>query len=356
MQKMNKQRGFSLLELMVSATLGLLVIGSAVQLFKMGMNSTTIVVQRSEMQENMRASIELMTKDISLAGAGLPSSGIQLPSGLGSTVSRFGCDQLACHVPGGTYPNGNYMTGIIPGYKTGVEANAAIPNASALVNDSITVIYADYNFPLNQYQMSMPVGGDGSFVNVNLPFPAPVPAPPLLTAPGGIQVGDLIWLSNSAGNAVGEVTAFANNSLTFATNDALNINQPGAAKGNIKALNNGTPLTGYRIFAITYYLTVPVNGQFPRLMRQVNGQTPIPVADDIINLQFAYDVYNSTTNALDANQVDPLGAGDPLSLVQKVNINVMGEAMLNNATQGAQSMHLATAVSARNMAFRNRYQ
>jgi hypothetical protein len=322
----------------------------------MGINSTTVVVQRSEMQENMRAAIELMTKDISLAGAGMPSTGIQLPAGLGSTVSRFGCDQVACHVPSGTYPNGNYMTGIIPGYKKGVEANAVITNASTLVNDSITVIYADYNFPLNQYQLQFPAGGDGSLLNVVLPFPAPVPAPPLLTAAGGIQVGDLIWLSSSAGNAVGEVTGFTNGTLTFANNDALNINQSGAATNNIKALNNGSNVTGYRIFAISYYLTVPTNGQFPRLMRQVNGQAPIPVADNIINVQFAYDAYNAVSNALDANQVDPIGAADPLNLIQKVNINVMGESLTNNASQGTQSLHLATSVSARNMAFRNRYQ
>jgi prepilin-type N-terminal cleavage/methylation domain-containing protein len=358
MQRTKDKRGFTLLEMVTAMTLGLIVLGSAVQLFKMGMDSTTIVVQRAEMQENMRASVELMTKDISLAGAGMPSSGIQLPTGGNATLSMFACDQTrACHVPGNTYPNGNFLTGIIPGFKTGVEANAPIPATapSGVLNDSITVIYADYNFPLNQYQMTFPVGGDGSFLNVVLPFPAPIPAPPQINVPGGVQVGDLIWLSNSAGNAVGEVTTLTANSLSFANNDPLNINQSGAAKNNIKALNNGTPLTGYRIFAVTYYLTVPINGQLPRLMRQVNGLAPIPVADNIINLQFAYDAYNATTNALDANQVDPIGANDPLNLIQKVNINVMGESMLASA-KGAQSMHLATSVSARNMAFRNRYQ
>ena len=55
---------------------------------------------------------------------------------------------------------------------------------------------------------------------------------------------------------------------------------------------------------------MPAAGQTPRLMRQVNGLTPVPVADDIINLQFAYDIYNSTTDALDANQANPLGVGE----------------------------------------------
>ncbi len=87
------------MELMIAMALGLIVLGSAVQLFNIGMKSTNLVSQRAEMQENMRAAIELMTKDISMAGAGLPSGGIQLPNGAGATPSRFGCDQTgACHI------------------------------------------------------------------------------------------------------------------------------------------------------------------------------------------------------------------------------------------------------------------
>jgi len=153
------------------------------------------------------------------------------------------------------------------------------------------------------------------------------------------------------------VTAVTNNSLSFADNDALNLNQSNAAvTNNIRALNNGTHLQGYRLFVVTYYLTVPGNGQNPRLMRQVNGRTPVPVADDIINLQFAYDLFNSNTSALDPNQADPLSyPADAVGLIQKVNISVMGQS-LSNSAKGAQNMRLATSVSARNMAFFDRYK
>jgi prepilin-type N-terminal cleavage/methylation domain-containing protein len=362
MNMRTRHQGFSLLEMMISMSLGLIVMGSMVQLFKMATTTSRLVVQRTEMQQNMRAAIELMTKDISLAGSGLPDAGIQLP--LGGKVSQYGCDQTTCHVPGGTYPsNGtpavpNYMTGILPGYSNGVEAKAVIPAAPGTRSDSITVIYADYSFPLNQYWLDFPtLASTGTQLNVNVPFPAPNPVPPLITSVGGIQVGDVIWLSNSVGNAVGEVTALNNGSLTFADNDALNLNQSGAAiTNNIRALNNGTHLQGYRLFVVTYYLTVPANGESPRLMRQVNGRTPVPVADDVINLQFAYDLFNSDTNALDPNQADPLSfPKDALGLIQKVNISVMGQSLANSA-KGAQNMRLATSVSARNMAFFDRYK
>ena len=81
MHMKNSTRGFTLLELMVSMAVGLIVMASMASLFKTGMNSTMLVTERAETQQNMRAAIDLMVKDISMAGAGLPSGGIQLPAG-----------------------------------------------------------------------------------------------------------------------------------------------------------------------------------------------------------------------------------------------------------------------------------
>jgi hypothetical protein len=222
------------------------------------------------------------------------------------------------------------------------------------IDSSITSIYSDYNFPLWEYQVTFPVPGNGTTIALT-PDPAIVPAPPAINSPGGIQVGDLIMLSNSLGTAVGEVTNLTPTTIDFADLDALNINQNGAASNNIRAISGGASTVAYRLFAVTYYLTVPANGQLPRLMRQVNGLDPVPVADNIINLQFSYDIYNSTTSALEANQPDPLGAGDSPNLVQKINIIVMGQSMINHGNK-SQNLSLGTSVSARNMAFRNRYQ
>jgi prepilin-type N-terminal cleavage/methylation domain-containing protein len=357
MQNRKVQPGFTLLELMVSMAVGLIVMGAMASLFKTGMDSAMVVTQRAETQQNMRAAIDLMVKDISMAGAGLPSGGIQLPAGAGSSASLFACDQSgACHVPANAYPTSNYMYGIIPGFSNGVEGNAVVPAAPPpAINDSITSIYADYNFPLWEYDVTFPVPGNGTAIAL-APDAAYVPAPPLLQSAGGIQVGDLIMLSNSLGTAVGEVTGVTATEIDFANADPLNINQNGAATNNIAAISTGANTVAYRLFAVTYYLTVPPpNGETPRLMRQVNGLSPVPVADNIINLQFSYDIYNSSNSALDANQPNPLGAGDSLNLMQKINIVIMGQSILNRGNK-SQNLYLATSVSARNMAFRNRYQ
>jgi len=364
------QRGFSLLELMIASAVGLIAVVAMTQLFNMGMNATFTVTQRAETQQNMRAAIELMTKDISMAGAGLPAGGLQLANAGGA--ARVACNQAGtCYVPGDVYPNSgagvqNYMYGLLPGFANGVQAAAVITSAPAAVNDSITSIYCDYNFPLFEYNVTFPLAPDGTQINLTVNSAYTANPPPLPTAAGGIQNGDLILINGSNGvAAVGEVTNVTATSLSFANLDPLNMNFSGPTHtNNVYAVSGGTGYaypppalttqgTAYRLFAVTYYLTVPGAGQTPRLMRQVNGLTPVPVADDIINLQVAYDTYNS--GVLDANQANPLGVGESPNNIQKINLLVMGQSIINNGNK-SQNMYLATDVSARNMAFRNRYQ
>ena len=163
----NSQRGFSLLELMVASSIGLIVILAMTSLFRTGMNATFTVTQRAETQQNMRAAIELMTKDLSMAGAGLPSGGLQLATANGT--SKVACNQTGtCYVPADTYPNGNYMTGILPGFANGVENGAVITSAPAAVNDSVTSIYCDYNFPLSNFSFTFPNTTTANVAVVNI--------------------------------------------------------------------------------------------------------------------------------------------------------------------------------------------
>ncbi len=367
MQKQKAARGFTLLELMISMAVGLIAMAAMAMLFKSGMNSTIFVTQRIETQENLRTAMDLMVKDISLAGAGLPSGGIQLPYGTGNNgVSKYGCDQTGtCHIPNDTYPsntNPNYMFGIIPGYQDGVENNAAIAAApSPAFSDSITVVYYDSNplYPLSSYVVTFVSGSNGTQINLAQPATDNLPS---IISNGFLNVGDLILIEGGSNYAVGEITTLsasspnvgATGTITFANNDPLNINQSGAAQGNLKALASaGGTYTATRLYAVSYYLSVPAAaGQTPRLMRQVNGLTPVPVADDIINLQFTYDNFNANTDALDANQANPLGAGESPNNIQKVNIFIMGESILNNQ-KNSQNLYLATDVSASNMAYTN---
>jgi len=373
-------RGFSLTELLVASSIGLIAIMAMTQLFNMGMKSTLTVTQRADTQQNMRAAIEMMTKDISMAGAGLPAGGLQLANSGGAT--KVACNQSGtCYVPADAYPNSaggvqNFMYGILPGFSNGVQSAAVITSAPAAVNDSITSIYCDYNFSLSNFTFTFPTTTTAAVGLIATPNTA---LPTNILAPGGLNVGDLLLITVSTpgngagagGNAVAqtaavvaEITGIPNNAaLTFAAGDALNFNQAGANSlantiTNLgSGLGAGNTVSICRLFAVTYFLQVPAAGgtvQSPRLMRQVNGLTAIPVADNIINLQFSYDVISSSSGLMNANLANPIGAGDSPALIQKVNMWVMGESIIQAGTK-SQSMYLASSVSARNMSFCNSY-
>lgn len=70
---MNRQRGFSLIELMVSFLIGLIVIGGAVSLFVSNRQTSRTTENLSRMQENSRIAFEMMSRDIREA-AGNPCS------------------------------------------------------------------------------------------------------------------------------------------------------------------------------------------------------------------------------------------------------------------------------------------
>lgn len=380
-----RNRGFSTLELLVATALGLIMLGSAAQLFKAGMTTSTLVSNRSEMQQELRSSLDLIAKDVSMAGAGLPSGGLQLPTGAGSTPPKIGCNQTpTCYLRNASYANGtvgsapaitlsNYMFAILPGSNNGMELGGPTTiAATGSTPDSITTAYVDFA------QQSAFNLFSAQFQNANgtvLTLTAPTPMPTTLnsaTDPGtGIKVGDLLLVTTSTGSAVGEVSIVAplnttGATITLSNLDPLNINQTGALSGNVKKIVPlpAPPLpapaaqpivTVWRLFVISYFIEVPANGT-PRLMRQVNGNTAQPVADNIVDMQISYDLCDTGyTVSTCATTPDPIAASQSPAQIHKVNISLMGQSIVSNGTN-SQSMVLSTAVSARNLTFKNRYQ
>jgi prepilin-type N-terminal cleavage/methylation domain-containing protein len=358
----SKARGFSLVELLVAIALGLVVLTATTQLFKNGMDATTMVTQSSEMQQNARAALNLVAKDISMAGSGLPPGGLSLPAGAGSVASFFAVDANKAWLANNTYPT-KFMYGIIPGPGNGMELGGpAVVTATGSASDAVTTIYADYAFPLNQFILTFPTATNPNGDAIVLQPPAAPPAGfPAIQSPTGLQVGDLILLSNNVGYAVGEITGItavgANSKITFANGDPLKINQTGAATGNIKYIMAGGTTTATRIWAITYFLEIPAAGslQQPRLMRQVNGQTPQPVADNIINLKVTYDMCDGSNGPACSNVPNALTVPFSPTQIHKVNIQLMGQTLISYGKK-SRSTVLATSVSTRSLSFKDRYQ
>jgi prepilin-type N-terminal cleavage/methylation domain-containing protein len=399
----SSSRGFTLIELMMALCLGVLITGCAVKLYSYGVDATWVVEQRAELQQDLRAAETMVLKDLSLAGAGLTGvtgENIPLPSTSGPPI--YGCSAGPVCPPNGSldYPviaGGAYtLYPIMPGYARGIT-----PPGGAVASDIITVVYTDANLAVSCYSgPSGTVSATNNAISFNstgnvLTFTAPTTAaaascllPNGLTYPqalnssaNGLEAGDLVMVGPNASGvtAVGEVTAVAGPAgaaapgnqyvVTFANGDTLNINQSNQNYDLTKLAPSGGGQVAYlqanRIFVITYYLknwTDAAGNVTTILYRQVNGQPAVPLVDNVANMQFTYDTYNSSGTLLNATGDGGESLGISPNLIRKVNVmhltvhgqlyGVKGSLM---ATQGFQSFDVQTSISARNMSYNNRY-
>ncbi len=370
----NRKRGFTLLEMVVAMALGMVLLAAAVKLYTQGVSATWTVSQRAEMQQDFRAAEDMLTRDLSLAGSGLGNNvQIALPYGTG-TLPVYGCDQTPkCYLNGvaAAYPTQSskpYLYGLIPGWKFGPTLNAAQGPT-----DTVTVVYTDTGFYLGCYQVSVTNSTLVLFtLNTALAtcvLPPGVATPQALNDPVvGLTPGDLLWFSVTTGSGTGATTASIIGEVTsivpgptpntynvgFGAGDPLKMNQAGTSSGGISNVV-GWSGTANRILVITYYVDNSISP--PRLMRQVSGHTPIPVAENVVYLQFSYDLYNSSTGAIVTNQADG-GASQSLTPNQITKINILHMAMngtMKGANGGYQGLDLQTSVSARDLTFKNNY-
>jgi hypothetical protein len=372
------------MELLISLAVSMTVLGAAVQLFSEGMDATWVLSQKAEMQQDLRAASDLLMKDISVAGSGLPTeTGVALANGGGAVTPVYGCNQNGACLPTGAinYPTPPAGTGadpptmypIMPGYQKGIT-----PPGSTTVSDIITVVYADPVLALPCYTVSFPNSGLNP-VTFTLPttlpsgcLPAGVAAPQqLVGSVVGLQPGDVLLFYEGSTYAVAEVTGVAGSNgtytVTFANNDPLQLNQSGATSNDLANYTTVTNFQAMRLEVITYYLmNVPdptgLTTGTPTLMRQVNGQTAIPVAENVVNLQFTYDTYNADGTLLSGAGDGGYSAGESFNLIRKINVlhmsirsTLQGVRTALMTTKGYQTFDFQTSVSARNLSYQQRY-
>jgi len=349
MSKLRKgQEGLSLMEALVAMLVASIVLAAGTSMVTKALQITDLVTIRSEMQQDGRAAINSILKDLSLSGTGMPVGGVQLPTGANSTKSLLACAGGVCFLKNHSFP-ANHMYPVLPDPNDG--------NVQQGTPDALSMVYLDRTLNLGTASNITPSGSQIDLADVT-----------------GLKVGDLIILSNVHGSAIGEITNVltASNQVVFASSDPLNINQPSAANGNIAALqdpgpgNKYPPTTAARILLITYYLqqNAGPDGTFGtdddnwQLIRQVNGQQPVPVMDGVENLQVTYDVYDDTAgNSSSTLVTNTKTANGTPGLVRKVNVVLsVRSPRKTGPTKSFSHLTLAAAVSPRNLSFRDRYK
>jgi prepilin-type N-terminal cleavage/methylation domain-containing protein len=374
-----KNSGFSLLEMTISMALGSLVLATTLQLYTQALKATWFTSERAEMQQDFRASSNLLARDISMAGAGalgqqgLSSKSVALPYPSG-TAAVYPCSATTCNYINGApvaYPTQSgthYLYSIIPGSNLGITVNGQ-------TSDIISIAYTDATLALNCYSVTY---NSATLITFTAPPAGTVPAtcilPANVTVPQplndpvfGLQVGDMILFSTTSGPAavgvvtgtptVGStacgVTTCTTYAFPFASGDPGHVNQPTIAGGSLLALSGQSLQPAVRLLLITYYLDIsPVDGVTPRLMRIQNGKLPAPVAENVSLLKFTYDAYNGGTVVTGQSA---LPAGTTPAMITKVNISHMVIRSQVAGIAGYQGLDLQTSVAARNLTFLQEY-
>jgi hypothetical protein len=139
----------------------------------------------------------------------------------------------------------------------------------------------------------------------------------------------------------------------------MNLNQRGVATaGTILNLDpepgnpsNTYPASMTRIRMVSYYIDNVTDPAFPRLVRQINMNNGRVVAFGIEGIQFTYDLVDGDLNP--TNDPSP----DTPNQIRKVNLALSARSRDRNPETGDfYRQNIATQVSLRSLALRDRYQ
>ena len=375
-----RETGFTLLEVLVAMTLMLIILGATVGTLTDAIHATQAVTLMADTQENLRAGMNYIERDLVQAGEGLPQTGITIPNTGGvSAVNRPGPTGI------GTFPTSwTVLPDISPGNQLGLTTAT-----SGVATDMITVIYADNTLLdsnqhwLNEYPINTPGGGtncsgatpkpngtisttgttttitfDSTCININ-------------TGNTALAVGDLILLqANGGGMALLTVSSvnLASNQIVFnSATDPFALNNSGKTSGTITQIQSPagslsyTTTTATRVWMVTYYIANSTgsvgNPAVPMLMRQVNMRTAQPVGEVIENMQFYYDVLTagSSPPVVTPEVANPTAAQLPYVRDAYVLLYARSETPYIVSQQYFRN-NLETVVNIRSLNFYNQFQ
>jgi type II secretory pathway pseudopilin PulG len=366
---LRKQCGFTMVEFLVAAGISLVLIAAAVGAFTDALRSNEVVTLTADLNDNLRASMDLISRDLVFAGTGIPTSGINIPSGAGVTIKRPNLTALT--FPGTILPAVSLGTGLgpaVPISDTPASANPGTPS------DILTVLYGDNTWNTGESMDSAPitrtaVGATPACNGTISPTGDSITFDPacndLTKARVPIQPGDLILFTNPAGaTAIQTVTTVNGQRLNFAGDpsiDKFGFNQSGASQGTIIQLQNPPgawpSVTATRLFMVTYYLDNVADPVRPRLMRQLNFNTPQPVGDVIEALTVRYNFVDASTPPTFYAKQSAVPAGLSESNIRSVNVFLGAR---SNRAQSKTARYLrdnmSTQVSLRSLSYFNKYQ
>jgi hypothetical protein len=350
--------GYSLVELMVAMGMFTLIMGVTLTGLASVMQGNELVMTVSNVNDSVRAGVDLMIRDLLQTGSGLPAAhAVSIPNGAGSVQIR---------IPGPP-GQGTFQTEagdlVLPAV---MPRNAQGPTIDGVSTDTITILMADNAF----LDVALSAVADSSVTIAA--------GPNIANGPDRVAPGQLMLISKGSYNTLVQVTAVddVTRVLTFADGDSLRLNQSGAEKGNLPALNAEDPVDDpaatriSRMRMISYYLDSVTDPDHPRLIRRVNNGDPgtfdnnlgTAVAIDAVDLQFTYDISNGISNPggvqMSPDDMNGTGECNPVACAETQirKVNLLLQSRSPERKYGFFENVLESQVSLRSMAFVDRYR
>jgi prepilin-type N-terminal cleavage/methylation domain-containing protein len=374
------QAGFTLIEMMITMGLTLVIMASTLAAMNNAIRASEVATLTTNMNQGLRTAMDIMVRDMLQVGQGLPSGRtIDIPNGTGGTAVKLpGAPATTRSLP----TSASEMPAILVGPGLG-------PTVNGIATDVITMVQADGAFlsTISDYDVNL----------TSLTASSMVVDPLVDISNGGaddLHVGDLIMLQKLTSTTLVQITTAptpsstgtAAQTVSFAVNDSLNLNQTAAANGTLtrhvataplEVVNAAgfVPSTATRIRLISYYIDAVTDPTRPRLARRINNGDPTTynnnlgtaVAFDVENLQITYDLVDGVTNpsGIKMNAADLAGTAGgacaPLpcsaNQIRKINVALTGRSRTPmRQTRQYFRNTLTTQISLRSMSFMDRYK
>jgi prepilin-type N-terminal cleavage/methylation domain-containing protein len=240
------EAGFSLVEVMAALVILSIALTAVFATFISQQKSFTVQNRVAEMQQNLRQAVEYTSRDIRMAGYGIPADVI--------------------------IPNGLIATGVISIRSIYAKDNTTGP-------DQIFILYLfdmDANQPpTTDNALGVPVNAG----SITVPSTA-----------GFLATGrELVLITDGTAADLYETSNAAGTTLTFGGGYSYNA-------GHSKSYPAGSPpVTVAKARFVRYYIDNTTDPAHPTLMvDRMGGATPQPLADDIEDMQFEYGLDTST--------------------------------------------------------------
>lgn len=276
-----KNKGFTLIEILVSLAILGIVLAGIYSVYTMQHKSYIVQEQVANMQQNERIALQMITRDIRMAGLGLPAPELG--------INDFG---------------------------DGVGFDGS---------DTITIAYYVFN-PDNSNGGRTQINGDTGDItppsSVNLPVDSTT----------GFAAGDWVLINSTD---IGDTSHYALICITGIDAGAL-VHVPGGVGPCASAQNFVYPIGGFikaRVKKINpsgagsesgiIAYALAVDGYV--LTRSVNGGAAQPLADNIEDMQFAYGFDSDNNDTVDTwvNDLNALPAGTTMDELREVRVTLV---------------------------------